>query len=356
MAMADFGTYDLFQWNMIANVPEAVDAYDQHMREVKLAEEVGHKYHFIIEHQGNNIGQCTSPAVYLSALAQQTKTIRFGAMIFQLPFYNPMRLAQDAATLDQLSRGRLEFGAGLGVLSHEFMRWNIPFEERRAMSEEALEVIEQAWTQETVSHEGKYWKFDEAIPVPKPYQKPKPPIWFACHSPTSFEYAAKRNYDVSQNLDIDSVIAEKFDYWRRCWKEAGHKADMPRTFLTRAIHVAETDEQAIAEAAPHIVQAYSYGIERVQNTRVGYRGVEGTPTDKEIIRVFEGMSTGIDFWLDNGLAHVGSPETVARRLEEQHAKIGFDVFCGRHRFAEIPTEQVENSIRLFGEKVLPALS
>ena len=78
MAMADFGTYDLFQWNMIANVPEAVDAYDQHMREVKLAEEVGHKYHFIIEHQGNNIGQCTSPAVYLSALgaADQKHPVR----------------------------------------------------------------------------------------------------------------------------------------------------------------------------------------------------------------------------------------------------------------------------------------
>ena len=105
MGKIDFGTYDLFQWNVIASVPNAVDAYEQHFREVQLAEQVEHRYHFVIEHQGNFIGQCTSPTVYLSALAQRTSTIRFGAMIFQLPFYNPMRLAQDTAMLDQLSRG-----------------------------------------------------------------------------------------------------------------------------------------------------------------------------------------------------------------------------------------------------------
>ena len=71
-------------------------------------------------------------------------------MIFQLPFYNPMRLAQDTAMLDQLSRGRLEFGAGIGVLEHEFIRWGLDFHQRRAMSEEALEIIRQAWTQDSV--------------------------------------------------------------------------------------------------------------------------------------------------------------------------------------------------------------
>ena len=89
MAKLQFGTYDLFQWNAIEAMPEPVDFYDQHLSEVQLAEQVGFDYHFIIEHQGNNIGQCSAPLVYLSALAQRTSTIRFGAMIFQLPFYNP---------------------------------------------------------------------------------------------------------------------------------------------------------------------------------------------------------------------------------------------------------------------------
>ena len=356
MAKIKFGTYDLFQWNAIEAMPEPVDFYDQHLSEVQLAEQVGFDYHFIIEHQGNNIGQCSSPLVYLSALAQRTSTIRFGAMIFQLPFYNPLRLAQDAAMLDQLSRGRLEFGAGIGVLEHEFIRWNLPFYERRAISEETLEVVKRAWTEETVTHQGKYWTFDEAIPLPRPYQKPHPPIWFACHSETSFRFAAAHNYDVSQNLDVDSVIAEKFDLWRGLWKEQGHKGPMPRTFLQRAIHVAETDEQAREEAAPYIVQAYTQGIDRLERTRVGYKATEDNPTTRAIVKNFEGMATGLDFWLENGLAHVGSPETVAKRLEKQHALCGFDVFCGRHRFGDIPSKLVEKSIRLFGEKVIPALA
>jgi alkanesulfonate monooxygenase SsuD/methylene tetrahydromethanopterin reductase-like flavin-dependent oxidoreductase (luciferase family) len=356
MPNLEFGTYDLFQWNVIEAVPEPVDYYDQHLSEVHLAEEVGFKYHFIIEHQGNNVGQCTAPTVYLSALAQRTSTLRFGAMIFQLPFYNPMRLAQDAAMIDQLSRGRLEFGAGIGVLEHEFIRWNLPFHERRAVSEETLDIIKRAWTEETVTHQGKYWSFDEAIPMPRPYQKPHPPIWFACHSPTSFEYAALHNYDVSQNLDVDPVIAEKFDMWRDMWKAQGHPGPMPRTFLTRAIHVAETDELAKEEAEPYLVQAYASGVDRLERTRVGYKGTEDNPTTREIRRVFEGMATGLDFWLDNGLAHVGSPETVARRLEQQQQRIGMDIFCGRHRFGQIPDPLVEKSIRLFGEKVIPAFS
>jgi len=356
MGKMEFGTYDLFQWNVIDSVPEPVDFYDQHISEVQLAEEVGFKYHFLIEHQGNNIGVCTAPIVYLSALAARTSTIRFGCMIFQLPFYNPLRLAQDTAMLDQLSRGRLEFGAGIGVLEHEFMRWNLDFYDRRAVAEETLDIVQKAWTEETVTYQGKYWTFDEAIPMPHPYQKPHPPIWFGCHSPTSFQYAATHNFNVSQNLDIDSTIAEKFDLWRRMWKDAGHKGPMPKTFLQRAVHVAETDEQAREEAEAYILQAYTPGIDRLERTRIGYKGVEKTTTNEEIMRVFKGMTTGLDFWLDNGLAHVGSPETVAKSLEKSHDLIGMDVLAGRHRFGDIPNALVEKSIRLFGEKVIPALS
>ena len=97
-------------------------------------------------------------------------------MVFPLPFHNPLRLAQDNAMVDQLSRGRVEFGVGTGPREHEFTRWNLPFSERRAMAIEALEIIEKAWTEESVTYEGKYWQFDEAIPLPRPYQKPHPPI------------------------------------------------------------------------------------------------------------------------------------------------------------------------------------
>jgi alkanesulfonate monooxygenase SsuD/methylene tetrahydromethanopterin reductase-like flavin-dependent oxidoreductase (luciferase family) len=121
------------------------------------------------------VGQITAPSVYLCAVARHTSRIRIGAMIYQLPFHNPVRLAQETAMLDHLSHGSLGFGAGLGILEHEFMRWGIPYDRRREISTEALEIILKAWTEESVIYTGKYWQFDEALPGPKSYQSPIPP-------------------------------------------------------------------------------------------------------------------------------------------------------------------------------------
>jgi alkanesulfonate monooxygenase SsuD/methylene tetrahydromethanopterin reductase-like flavin-dependent oxidoreductase (luciferase family) len=354
MGKLEFGTYDNFAVYEMQTSPIAADVYEQHIQEVQLAEELGYSYYFIIEHQNSDVGQITAPSVYLSAVAQRTSRIRFGTMIYQLPFYNPMRLAEETAMLDHLSRGRLEFGAGIGVAEHEFIRWGLPFYERRQMSEEALEIIAKAWTEETVTYEGKYWKFDEALPVPKPYQQPHPPIWVGAHSPTFLEFAARNNYNVSQNLDIDTVIAEKFDYYRRIWRECEHPGLMPRTFLMRAVHVAETDEIARQEAEQPLLQSRPLTRERIARTRVGFKGNEDTPTSRELGRVFQGMTTSYDFWIDNGLALVGSPETVTRKLREQHQLIGYDIFCANHRFGPLPPEQCLKSMKLFAKEVMPA--
>jgi alkanesulfonate monooxygenase SsuD/methylene tetrahydromethanopterin reductase-like flavin-dependent oxidoreductase (luciferase family) len=277
-------------------------------------------------------------------------------MIYQLPFYNPMRLAEEVATLDHLSRGRVEFGVGAGVAEHEFIRWNLPFYERREMTREALEIIVKAWSEESVTYEGKYWRYDEALPVPKPYQQPLPPIWIAAHSPASFAYAAEHNYHVSQNLDVDDVVAEKFELWRRLWRDQAHPGPMPRTFLMRAVHVAESDEIARAEAEQPLLVSRALGRDGIARTRIGFKGNEDSPTTRELNRVFRGMSTSYDFWINNGLALVGSPETVRRKLEQQHARIGYDIFCANHHFGPMPREQSLKSLRLFGEEVMPAFS
>jgi alkanesulfonate monooxygenase SsuD/methylene tetrahydromethanopterin reductase-like flavin-dependent oxidoreductase (luciferase family) len=356
MAQPEFGTYDNFAVYEMATAPVAADVYERHIREVQMAEDLGYKYYFIIEHQNSHVGQITAPSVYLSAVAQRTHSIRFGVMIYQLPFYHPIRLAEEAAMLDHLSRGRLEFGTGIGVSEHEFIRWNIPFGERRQMSEEALEIIVKAWTQDEVTYQGKYWQFDEALPVPKPYQQPHPPIWVAAHSPASLEFAAKKNHHVSQNIDIDAVIAEKFDYFRRVWRECGHPGPMPRTFLTRAVHVAESDAIARAEAEAALLSSRRLTREGIAKTRIGFRGNEDTPTNRELARVFQGMGTSFEFWIDNGLALVGSPETVIRRLKEQHRLIGFDIFCANHHVGPMNPEHALKSMELFAKEVMPAFA
>jgi alkanesulfonate monooxygenase SsuD/methylene tetrahydromethanopterin reductase-like flavin-dependent oxidoreductase (luciferase family) len=354
MAALEFAMWDGFGVHEMATSPVAADVYERHIREAQRAEELGYGSYYIIEHQNSHVGQLTAPSVYLCALAQQTSTLRFGVMIYQLPFYHPVRLAEEAATLDHLSRGRLEFGTGIGVAEHEFIRWNLPFAERRAMSQEALEIIVKAWTEDSVTYDGKYWQFDEALPVPKPYQQPHPPIWVGAHSPASFEYAAKHNYHVSQNIDVDAVVAEKFDLWRRLWHEQNHPGPMPRTFLMRAVHVAETDEIAREEAEHALLVSRSLGRDGIAKTRIGFKGNDDSPTNRELARVFQGMSSSFDFWIDNGLALVGSPETVTRQLKEQHARIGYDVFCANHRFGPLPAEHSLKSLELFGKEVMPA--
>ena len=217
MSNLEFGVFDECSYNWFDSVPQAVDAYEQSFREVQLEERVGFKYHFVIEHQGHVVGQVQTPTVFLAALAGHTNTIRIGAMVFLLPFYNPLRLAMDCAMVDQLSRGRLEFGAGVGANPDSFDSWNVPFSisERRVTGAEALDVIEKSWTEERFTYHGKYYNYDDVIPLPHPYQKPHPPMWFAGRSKASLELCVERKYGVGMFLLPDQQTADILNLWRQ---------------------------------------------------------------------------------------------------------------------------------------------
>ena len=363
-------TLDFAFWSAVGGYAdqdgEMADIYDAHIAQVQLLEELGWHSYFVIEHQNSPmIGRITAPSVFLTAVARATFRIRIGAMTWQLPFYHPMRLAQEVAMLDHLSRGRVEFGTGIGVHEHEFIRWGVDFYERAAMSEEVLDLVKRAWTDEEVTHKGKYFTFDEALPKPKPFQKPYPPIWAAVHSDPAIEFAAKNNYHVAQNLDVDDVVAEKFDLYRKKWREAKHQGPMPRVFLMRQVHVAETDEKAHEEARQFIASrgggAVPVGDGPVGNTRIGWgthpRGMGSDSErfdDKRRGEVMVSARESYEFNLEQGLAIVGSPDTVIKKLQEGQAKIGYDIFCTNHDIGKMPSDMVNNSIQLLGKEVIPA--
>ena len=341
-----FGVMDSFETGPGGALDSEV--YEQHIAYAQDAERSGYRYYFFIEHQNAFFTCVTAPNVYLAALSRETTKLRFGHMVYQVPMYHPIRLAQDAAMVDQLSHGRLDFGLGYGPRIDEFRRWKLPFTERREMGVEAMDIILKAWTQDEVTYDGEYWSFDEALPKPKPYQQPHPPVWLGAHSPASFDYAAKMNFHVAQNIDVDNQVAEKFAYWRDAWSVAGHAEPRPQQMLVRHVHVAETDEQARAEAEPLMLRGMRGGARRVIAPE------ERTAVLEELVRVYEETSRSYDFWIDNGLALVGSPETVIRRLREQQAFVGYDVFVGQHHFTGMAQPVVESSMRLFGAEVIPA--
>src|SRR5207245_7419514 len=175
----------------------------------------------------------------------------------------------------------------------ECLWWNLSFAGWHEMPPEGVKILVQARTEATGTSQSKYWQFDEALPTPPPYQQPHPPIWVAAHSAGSFEYAAKHNYHIAQNIDVDAVIAEKFAYYRRLWKQYEHPGPMPHAFLTRHVHVAETDAQARAEAEPNLLMGYVQRGELVARTRVGFgppdleAGERSTPERQELRRVFQ---------------------------------------------------------------------
>ena len=353
----EFGSFDGFAEREFADGNTA-DALADHIKETQIAEQLGYAYYFFIEHQNAPFACITSPSVYLAAIAQATSTIRFGPMVYQLPMYHPIRLAQDAATLDQLSRGRLEFGIGYGTRTYEFEPWHLKFEERREMGVEVMDVVMKAWTEDKVTYHGEFFQFDDAVPRPKPYQQPHPPIWIGAHSNASFDYAAEQNYHVGQNIDVDTVAAEKFAYWREKWKSFGHSGPMPRTLLARHVHVAETDAKAREEAEPFLVKGMRPGATTSASPiDVSARPeIERTPERVEFARVYKGTATSFEFWVENGLALVGSPETVAARIQEQQAMVGYDLLIAQHHIADMPAELSKKSLRLFGEKVIPAFA
>jgi len=361
VAEIDFALWDAVGGYAPTDRPMA-DVYDEHIRLAQEIEEAGWHSYFVIEHQNSPIGRITAPTVFLTAVARATSTLRIGAMMWQLPFYHPIRLAQEVAMLDQLSRGRVEFGTGIGVHEHEFIRWGVDYYQRAALSGEILQIVKMAWTQDEVTFDGKYFHFDEALPQPKPFQKPYPPIWAAVHSDPAIEFAARNNFHVAQNLDTDEVVAQKFELFRTTWRACNHPGPMPRIFLQRQVHVAETDAKAHEEARAYLAMreggAVPVGGGPLDNTRIGWgTHARGMGRDSERAHdkargetIFQ-AARSYEFNLEHGLAIVGSPETVIRILQASKKRIGYDILCANHEIGRMPPEMVRNSIRLFGEVV-----
>ena len=295
----------------------------------------------------------SAPTVYLMALAAATKRIRFGAMVMQMPLHHPVRLAQDTALIDQLSHGRFDFAIGYGTRLGEFAPWNLDFNERRGMGLEAMEVVLKAWAADPkFSHEGKYWTFKDAMPQPRPYHLPRPPVWVGGHSQPSFDYAAENNFHLAQNIDVERTAAKNFAYFRETWRSHNHGGPMPHQMLVRHVHVAATDAQARAEAEPYMRDGL-IGLDGARRAR-SLRPEEATPHMLETARVYIKTARSYEFWIDEGLAFIGSPETVARAIAAQRERAGYDVLLTQHNIGNMPHALAHRSLKLFGEQVIPA--
>jgi alkanesulfonate monooxygenase SsuD/methylene tetrahydromethanopterin reductase-like flavin-dependent oxidoreductase (luciferase family) len=205
------------------------------------AESLGYHSTFLVEHHFTGWSQVSATLNLLTYLAARTKTLRLGTAVMVLPWHNPVLLAEQAATLDVLSGGRLDFGIGKGYRHSEFTGFCMPSEEAEARFEEGLEVILKAWTSEgRFSHHGKFWNFENIVVEPAAAQRPRPPIWMAAGSEPSIRKVATRGF----NLLLDQfagpdLIRQRLEFFRSELNSVGRTYDPTEVVVARDLYVAK---------------------------------------------------------------------------------------------------------------------
>jgi alkanesulfonate monooxygenase SsuD/methylene tetrahydromethanopterin reductase-like flavin-dependent oxidoreductase (luciferase family) len=213
------------------------------------AEALGFRSSFSVEHHFSGWNQVSSTLMLLAALAMRTTTLRLGTAVIVPPWHNPVLLAEEAATLDLLSRGRLDLGIGKGYRHSEFKGFQIAPEEAEARFEEALEVMTRAWTtRERFSHRGRFWQFEDIVVEPPPAQLPHPPLWVAAGNPHSIKRAAARGF----NLMLDqyaspATLGERIAIYKAEREANGLAHDPMQVTAARQLYVAR--DKADKEAA-----------------------------------------------------------------------------------------------------------
>src|SRR5438552_4906337 len=179
--------FGLFYQASEADGQTHIERYAEMLDLIALGATLGVDVAWLAElHFGGAFSLLSNPLMVAPVIAERVKRIRIGTAVTLLPLHHPLSCAEQAATADLLSGGRLEFGVGRGSIPSQFHGFRVPLEENRARFDEALDIIRLAWTQERFSYRGKFYQVDNIAVVPKPLQRPHPPIRVGVHTPESF--------------------------------------------------------------------------------------------------------------------------------------------------------------------------
>jgi alkanesulfonate monooxygenase SsuD/methylene tetrahydromethanopterin reductase-like flavin-dependent oxidoreductase (luciferase family) len=315
--------------------------YEKRLKFTEVYDRVRFRSYHIAEHHATPLGMAPAPSVYLSAVAQRTRRLRFGPLVYLLPFYHPIRLIEEICMLDQMSGGRLEFGLGRGISPVEAAVYGHDYAQAERMMQEALQVILMALRGETIDFEGEFYHFRDVPLALEAVQKPHPPLWYGLHTPESAERAARRGYHMvcSDDSTQSRATAQRF---REVW-DATHGAGGAQPFIgvNRFIVVAPTDDEARAAAA----RAYPVWY---HNFNWLYRRAGRSPMLGERPTDFASASA-------QGRGVAGSPATVTAYLADQLAGSAFNYLVCQLAFGDLTTAEVTTSAELFAEHVMPAL-
>ncbi|HTV51834.1 MAG TPA: LLM class flavin-dependent oxidoreductase [Steroidobacteraceae bacterium] len=315
--------------------------YETRLQLIEAAERLGfHSYH-VAEHHGTPLGLAPSPSVYLAALAQRTRRILLGPMVYVAVLYHPMRLAEEICMLDQLSRGRLQLGIGRGGVWLEHELYGVERETSAERFAEARDLLLAALAGGEVSFAGKHFRVPRFPMVLEPYQKPRPPLWYGIGNPDSAAWAAAERANIV-SLQPAAVARRTLDRYRDEWQRLGRAPqDLPLLGLARHVVVAESEAAALATARAAFCRwRQSFSILWEQ------RGVAfplAYPRDWDALQ-------------ESGLCIAGTPAAVRDYLLRQSQAAGATGFLCHMIFGEMPAADALRSLTLFATEVAPALA
>jgi alkanesulfonate monooxygenase SsuD/methylene tetrahydromethanopterin reductase-like flavin-dependent oxidoreductase (luciferase family) len=321
---------------------------------IGLADTLGFDVAWLAElHFGGAFSLLSNPLMTVPVIAQRTRRIRIGTAVSLLPLHHPLAMAEQAATADLLSGGRLDFGVGRGSIPSQFHGFGVSVSENRGRFDEALEIIRLAWTGERVSFSGRYYQVEGVSVVPRPVQRPHPPIRVAVHSAESFAHIGEKGLPIYSGTTTTPLpqLREFAAIYRERLAAAGHRWQPDQMALMLPVHVGDTGSGARAAMRPGVRKYY-------ENLRTIFSALPDSYREHLTrLKVIEETLASVPyekFFRDQ--AAFGDVSEVIDRLQAAIEEFELSqVICWFDQGAMLPRAEVERTMRRFAEQVMPKL-
>jgi len=333
MSEYTFGIFDHVE--RTSGSPNLGELFEERLKLVEAYEQAGFSIYHVAEHHATPLGMAPSPNVYLSAVAQRTRRMRFGPLTYLLPFYNIIRLAEEICMLDHLSHGRLEVGVGRGVSPFEQGIHRIPYYESRARYAEALQVLMGALSGKPMTFHGQYYNYDNVPAEMEPLQKPHPPLWYGINSDDSSTYAAEHGMN-AVSLGPNALVKRVTEVYHEKFKP-GFGGPSPKVGAARQIYIADSDKEAdtIARAS---FEVFHHNIQKL------FLDFGASTT------VFP---NNYDLFQKSGAFIIGSPGTVRDKVAQFFQETGCTYLVLAFAWGNLTADQTMRSLDRFATKVMP---
>jgi alkanesulfonate monooxygenase SsuD/methylene tetrahydromethanopterin reductase-like flavin-dependent oxidoreductase (luciferase family) len=346
----EFGIFEEFAHN--PERPES-ESFARSFEVIEAADQGGIDAVWLAEiHFAPDRSMLASPMTIAAGIAGRTKRIKIGTAVQILPLVNPLRIAEDAATVDQISQGRLIFGVGRSGFPRSYQAYGVSYAESKDRFNEALEVICKAWTEPVFSYEGKYHSFHDVRFSPKPYQKPMPPIRVAATSPDTFPAIGSEGFPIFVGVRQGSFeeLKPHIQAYRDAYRAAGHPGE-GQVFVRVPMYVADDAEHAVSdpeESMMHFLRRQARQ-QLESTTMAGITDADRRLANSERLEHI----TYEDACRDKVV--VGTPDVVTDRLKGLQDELGLDgILAELNSGGLIPQDKVLHSLSLLCDEVMPA--